>query len=292
MIVRTFQHIPGVGPWREKDLWARGIGTWNDFPPEGAPPGLSSKLDARARERIDEARQALERRDLEALAALIPSREHWRLYPAFSDEVCCFDIEADGVSDARPTVVSVFDRFGCEVFIEGRNLHALPAALARSRIWATFNGSCYDVPVLKNTFPELATPLVHLDLRFLCRRVRLKGGLKQVEDSLGLARPLHLRGVNGWDAVVLWRAYQRSANLEALRYLVEYNLYDSINLRSLLDVVYNRAAEQLSCEVPLRPVFERGEVLYDVSKLLLALGPSPRDHRLLQRLREQDRQLS
>ena len=35
MIRRTFQLIPGGGPWREKDLWARGMLSWEALPPPG-----------------------------------------------------------------------------------------------------------------------------------------------------------------------------------------------------------------------------------------------------------------
>ncbi|HLL53580.1 MAG TPA: ribonuclease H-like domain-containing protein [Myxococcaceae bacterium] len=291
MLRRTFQHIPGVGPWREKDLWARGIQTWDDFPAPGSTVAISKKKDELARNRIDLARGALEARDLTALAGLLPPREHWRLYADFSEQAVFFDIETDGVTNLRPTVVSLLDRTGLRVFIDGRNMHELPAALAESRIWVTFNGSCFDVPVLRRTF-ELPDPVAHLDLRFLCRRVGLKGGLKEIEDSLGLGRPPHLRGVNGWDAVILWRAYLRSGDVEALRFLVEYNLYDAINLKTLMDMVYNRACEDLVLDaVPKVPVFERGDVLYDVSRLVLDLGPTQRDLRVLERLRAQDRQI-
>ena len=121
-------------------------------------------------------------------------------------------------------------------------MEALPAALARRRIWVTFNGSCFDVPVLKQHHPELKDPPLHLDLRFIGRRVGLTGGLKSIEDELSLGRPLHLRGVGGWDAVLLWRAYRAHGEIEALRFLVEYNLYDAFNLRTLMDTVFNRGA--------------------------------------------------
>jgi hypothetical protein len=39
------------------------------------------------------------------------------------------------------------------------------------------------------------------------------------------------------------------------------------------------------------PVFERGEILYDVSQLILALGPTQRDLKVLERVRAQDRDL-
>ncbi|MBI3182306.1 MAG: ribonuclease H-like domain-containing protein [Myxococcales bacterium] len=287
MIVRTFQHIPGVGPWREKDLWARGIETWDDFPPVGSGAVLSAKQDDAARARIAEAREALAERDLRRLAALIPQREHWRLYPAFASEAVFFDIEADGGPGSQePTVVSLFDEAGLRVFIEGRNLRELPAALAERPLWVTFNGGCYDIPVLQRRFARFPAPAAHVDLRFLCRKVRLPGGLKRVEEKVGLSRPPHLKGVNGWDAVLLWRAYKQLGDIEALRFLVEYNLYDSINLRALLELAYNRAVEELACRVPALPVFTRGDVLYDVSKLILSLGPTRRDLGVLRRVRK------
>ncbi|MFL5318423.1 MAG: hypothetical protein ACJ790_02110, partial [Myxococcaceae bacterium] len=108
MIRRTFQHIPGVGPWREKDLWAKGILNWDLFPNAGVP-AISKKADEVARQRIAEAQNALDRRDLKSIGALFPPREHWRLYGEFADEACYFDIETDGKGSTQsPTVVSLF----------------------------------------------------------------------------------------------------------------------------------------------------------------------------------------
>jgi uncharacterized protein YprB with RNaseH-like and TPR domain len=290
MLRRTFQVIPGVGPWREKDLWARGILTWDDFPSAGVV--LGRKLDEEARRRLDLAREALARHDLKALAAMVPPREHWRLYPEFAHEAVFFDIETDGAEVHAPTVVGLFHEAGLHTFIQGRNLEAVPEALAARRLWVTFNGTCFDVPVLRRHYGEgFPEPEAHIDLRFVCRRVGLSGGLKEIEDKLGLSRPPHMRGVNGWDAVLLWRAYRERGDVEALRYLVEYNLYDSFQLRSLMDLAYNRAVDALNMDVPRLPVFDRGDVLYDVSRLILELGPSERDLRVLERVRAQDRDL-
>jgi uncharacterized protein YprB with RNaseH-like and TPR domain len=292
MIRRTFQLVPGVGPWREKDLWARGIAHWDDFPAEGGKAAISSKVDERVRARLGQAQAALEKGDLATLAKMLPPREHWRLYRAFEKDAVFFDIEADGPPSQSPTVVSLFHEGGIEVFIEGRNLHQLPEALAAHRLWVTFNGSCFDVPVLKRHFGALPTPGAHIDLRFVCRRLRMPGGLKGIEDALGLSRPPHLRGVDGWDAIILWRAYRSRGDLEALRFLVEYNLYDSVNLKALMDIAYLRAADDLACEVARQPAFERGDVLYDVSRQVMALGPTARDLGVLERVRSQDRDLS
>lgn len=291
MLRRTFQLIPGVGPWREKDLWARGIQTWDDFPGNGSV--LGQKLDEGGRRRLALAREALERRDLKGLAAMVPPREHWRLYPEFARDAVYFDIETDGAREQVPTVVALFDDAGLRVFIHGRNMDELPEAMAERRLWVTFNGSCFDVPVLRQYFGKrFPVPDAHIDLRFVCRRLGMGGGLKEIEDKLGLGRPPHMKGVNGWDAVLLWRAYLARGDVEALRFLVEYNLYDSFQLRSLMDKAYNQALDGLNLDSePRVPVFERGELLYDVSRLILELGPTERDLRVLERVRAQDREL-
>lgn len=288
MIQRTFQHIKGVGPWREKDLWARGIFTWSDFPEEGAGIAISKRGDPAARTAIAEAREALAAKDLARLAALLPPREHWRLYPLFAEHAVYFDIETDGQTSQRPTVVSLFDADGIRVFIQGRNLEELPEALAGRALWVTFNGSCFDVPVLKAYFPDFPAPKLHLDLRFHFRRLGFGGGLKSLEEKLGVGRPPHLKGANGWDAVLLWRAYLRSGDIEALRFLVEYNLYDSFQLRSLMDRGYNLAVQKLALDEPRLTVFDRGDVLYDVSRLLLDLCPSAQDLEVLARVRREE----
>src|SRR5262249_9183580 len=127
----------------------------------------------------------------------------------------------------------------------------------------------------------------HLDLRFLCRRVGVSGRLKSIEDRLGFGRPLHLKGLDGWDAALLWRIYARDSNLEALRFLAEYNLYDSFQLRTLMDKAYNRAVDLLGFEVTEASVFDRGDILYDLSKLLIRLGPAKYQPYLRARLRSE-----
>jgi len=288
VIRRTFQLTSGVGPWREKDLWARGVLSWEQLPEEGGEPVISKAQDAALRARIALARQALEARDLPALASLFPPREHWRLYPEFRDEALYFDIECD---DA-PTVVTVLDADGIHAFIQGRNLDELPDRLARRKLWVSFNGTVFDVPILRAYFGEaLPVPPVHLDLRFFFRKLGKGMGLKALEDDLGLSRPPHLATLNGLNAVDLWRQYRATGDVAPLRLLVEYNAYDAVNLRGVLDRGYNRAVERLSFEGERVPEFERGDVLYDLSRLLLSLEPTAEDLRTQARLLPQDRQL-
>ena len=270
MIRRTLQLVPGIGPWREKDLWARGLEDWDAVRSRGArelaPAQLGGLLAA-----VDRLEEALGRGELATAVRLLPAREHWRLWPLVADEALCLDVEADGVGERqRPTVAGCLDGERLASFVEGRNLDALPELLSGRPVWVTFNGASFDLPVLRSAFPGLPAPVLHLDLRPLCRRIGLGGGLKSVEERLGIGRPPHLRGRTGMDAVPLWRSYRSTGDVEALRFLVEYNLYDAFQLRAVADHAFNRAAERLHWPDRVRP-WERGGLLYDLSRLLLAL---------------------
>jgi hypothetical protein len=154
--------------------------------------------------------------------------------------------------------------------------------MRRWPLWVSFNGTVFDAPVLKRFLDEMPAPAVHLDLCHLCRRLGWRGGLKKLEDKLGFGRPQHLRGVDGLDAVFLWRYWKHFKDIAALRLLVEYNVYDSIQLRTLAARAYNHGIERLGLDEPPMAVFERGDVLYDVTRYLLSLGPEGNDEMALE----------
>lgn len=268
---RTFQVVKGVGPWRERDLWARGVDGWPAYRAQLASgPVLGGKLDALVSERIGLAEQAFRDRNWAALAGLVPSREHWRIAAQLTDELAYLDLEADDAGE--PTIIGVKDRQGVASFRRDTGFEGAEERLASSWGWVTFNGGAYDVPVLRRKFPQLPRPAIHVDLRFLARRARLPGGLKDVERTIGIGRPRHLEGLKGLDAIRLWREWTINRELAALRILVEYNLYDAINLHTLLEVCVQRIGDELGwAQEPAGRRFERGDVLYDVSRMILAL---------------------
>ena len=266
MIRSTFRLAPGIGPWLEARLWERGVATWDDFPGEPEVV-LSSRVDARLRAAIARARAALAAGDAEALAAMVPRAERWRLYAAFSREAAFLDVETDG--DAL-TAVGVLDASGPRLFLAGRDLERFPEASHAWKLLVTFNGQSCDVPVLRRSFPGWRPPRAHVDLLPLWRRLGHRGGLKLLEAETGVGRPPHLAGLGGKDAVRLWRAHL-AGDAGALRLLAEYNLHDAVNLRTLMDVGYNRMIERLRLPAPVVPVSERGDHRYDMSKLVLAL---------------------
>ncbi len=266
MIRSTFQLASGVGPWRERRLWAAGITSWEAFPGKGR--ALSPGLDGRLREALRSAGAALSAGDAERLAAMLPRRERWRLYGAFAGDAGYLDIETDGGETV--TAVGVLDRDGPRLYLRGRDLDDFPAATRAWKMVVTFNGASFDLPVLRRAFPAWRPPLAHVDLRQLWWRLGHQGGLKLLERETGLDRPPHLDGLCGLDAVRLWRRHL-SGDREALRLLAEYNLYDAVNLRTLMALGYNRLVERLRLPASPVPVSFRGDVLYDLTREVLRL---------------------
>ena len=266
MIRSTFQLAPGVGPYRERQIWAAGITTWDAFPGEGR--ALSPGLDARLRGALASAREALGSGDAGRLAAMLPRRERWRLYGAFAADAGFLDIETDGGETV--TAVGVLDRDGPRLYLRGRDLDDFPAATRAWKMVVTFNGASFDLPVLRRAFPAWRPPLAHVDLRRLWWRLGHQGGLKLLERETGLARPPHLDGLSGLDAVRLWQCHL-AGDRRALRLLAEYNLYDAVNLRTLMALGYNRLVERLGLPADPVPVSFRGDVLYDLTREVLRL---------------------
>src|SRR5262249_21190321 len=102
-------------------------------------------------------------------------------------------------------------------------------ALDGGRTLVTFNGSSFDLPVIRGRLhADLKRVLDHCDLLYICRRRGLRGGLKRVETLLGIERAT--AGISGWDAPRLWHRYEVGGDYEALRTLLEYNREDVVNL--------------------------------------------------------------
>jgi uncharacterized protein len=268
VIRSTFQLAPGIGPYRERELWSAGVTRWESVPaaPEVA---LSPRLDGRLREAIARAADALQRRDAEALARMLPRRERWRLYAAFHEDAAFLDIETD--ANRQITAIGVLDAAGPRVFLRGRDLDDFPEAAARWKLLVTYNGESFDAPVLEDAFRGWKAPIAHVDLRHLFQRLGHAGGLKLLEEETGVGRPEHLKGVDGRAAVRLWSRHEEDGDRAALLALAEYNLYDAVNLKALMAIGYNRMIERLRLPASPVPRWERGDVLYDVTKLLLRL---------------------
>ncbi len=108
----------------------------------------------------------------------------------------------------------------------------LYAALAGVRTIWTFNGACFDLPVIKRALgADLRSEFAHRDLLRDCRRRQLRGGLKVVEQKLGIVRST--AGIDGRAALRLWQAYDTYGDVHARDLLLRYNRDDVIHLPHL-----------------------------------------------------------
>jgi len=83
-----------------------------------------------------------------------------------------------------------------------------------------------------------------------CKRLGLSGGLKPIERQLGIERDRP--DISGRDAVRLWHQYERGDEA-ALDTLVSYNREDTVNLRTLADVVCDALHEDVFTPVAGTP---------------------------------------
>jgi uncharacterized protein YprB with RNaseH-like and TPR domain len=236
MLRATFLHLSGIGPVTEAGLWRAGIRDWSELDARAARLGLSAPRAGRLSSEIAASERALAERDAGWFGRRLPDREHWRLHAEFKDRLAFLDIETTGLSPfgGIVTVVSVHGAGATRTFVAGDNLEELPAYVGRFPILVTFNGSRFDVPFLEACFPSFVAPPVHIDLRFVLYRLGHAGGLKRIEERLGLGDRTGVEGVHGLDAVRLWQEYRRGS-AAALDRLVRYNRADTVNLEPLLE---------------------------------------------------------
>ncbi|MCI4371730.1 MAG: ribonuclease H-like domain-containing protein [Thermoplasmata archaeon] len=239
MLRQTFVHIPGVGYRTEERLWRSGIRTWDDFPVAPRVRRLSGRLVRRIEDELGRSTEALRRRKHRYFARNLPSRDSWRAWRDFQEDVAYLDIETTGLSLGREavTVVGLYDGTRKRSFIRGHNLGDLPAAVERAKLLVTFNGSRFDVPFLRKAFPRMRFDMIHLDLLHPLRRLGFEGGLKSIEAQVGILRSEETTGLGGFDAVRLWDAYE-SGDDDALELLLAYNMEDVVNLEPLAELAY------------------------------------------------------
>jgi len=149
------------------------------------------------------------------------------------------DIETTGLSPLHGyiTVVGIHMEDGDEertVQLVEREITSekLLKVLDGVEILYTYNGARFDLPFIREKLGiDLSEKFQHKDLMFECWSRNLFGGLKAVEQKLGI--PRSSTGISGLMAVELWRLYKQYDDKRALDTLLKYNREDVINLKTV-----------------------------------------------------------
>ena len=241
MLEQTFCHIQGIGPGGERRLWQDGINRWQDLlaRPDIVPRVSEHEIVAM----LDHSAAALSADDPSFFSKRLKQGDSWRLFPHFRDRTGYLDIETTGLGPAcEITTIALYDGDHVRTYVNGINLDDFVDDVEDIKIFVTFNGIGFDIPVIENYFRiKLSQP--HIDLRYVLARLGIKGGLKRCEKVLGINRG-SLDGIDGSFAVLLWREYERHHNQEALETLLAYNIEDTVNLERLVVEAYNRNLEK------------------------------------------------
>ncbi len=239
MLGSSFLHIPGVGPVTESRIWERSILTWDQFLADPAAAGLSPRMEAHITAAAALSRDRLRHEDHRFFATRLPPREHWRAYPEFSHRAAYLDIETTGLEGHDcVTMIGVYDGHDTRTYTRGQDFDEFFHDIGRFRLLVTFFGSGFDLPFLRRRYPKLVLDQIHIDLCYALRRLGLKGGLKHIEHQLDIPRAPETEHLDGWDAVRLWREWERGSQ-ESLDLLKAYNKEDVRNLETLLRYTYH-----------------------------------------------------
>jgi len=245
VLKNTFLHVPGVGPKTEKRIWQQGVYSWSDFL-QSSVPQIPRGGTERIRDYLVLSEEALERGDAEFFTRTLPRAEWWRLFTEFREETVFLDIETTGLSFYynEVTLIGLSNGKGAKIYLRGYNLPDFKEEIRKYSLVVTFNGTLFDLPFLRGEFGELELPPVHIDLRFLLKRLGYSGGLKSIEEKFGIVRGGAIKDIDGFGATKLWNSYLRG-DRSALELLIKYNIADVANLETLMACGYHMMKQRL-----------------------------------------------
>ena len=162
-------------PRRRGRLWDAGILSWEDLL-DNQPVILSRKKRETLTAAIEESIQHLEARNPHYFGQRLPSNQCWRLFKDFRDRIAYLDIETTGL-EGEITTIALYDGISVYTYVQGQNLEQFKDDIYKYDVICTYNGKCFDVPVIES---DLGIKLnqVHIDLRYVLKSVGFSGGLQ------------------------------------------------------------------------------------------------------------------
>lgn len=246
----TFCHVPGIGRESELSLWMQGCTDWTHFLESPADFSVGSADRDLVSDTLKKSEEALLSGKHQFFRAMLGSGEAWRAWPEFRDSCVYLDIETDGGFQGEAvTTIGLYDGREFQCLVRGRDLENFPDVISHYSMIVSFYGSAFDLPMLEKRFHGLRFDQIHLDLCFAMKKLGVKGGLKKIEKQLGIHRDADTDGLDGRDAIRLWREFQ-GGNERSLKRLIAYNRDDVVNLETLAEIAYNRLWASLWSELP------------------------------------------
>ncbi len=240
MLRHTFCHLKGISTRTELRLWSAGLATWDD--------ALATTQRLPRRLRHEDLHESARRHGLAEpawFAERLPSAQTWRLFADFRSRCAYLDIETTGMSDtAVVTTIALYDGRTVRTYVRGQNLQQFARDVAAYKVLITYNGKCFDLPILRRCL-GCRLDQAHIDLRYVLAALGIRGGLKGCERKVGIARP-GLEDVDGFVAVLLWREYERRKERRVLDSLLAYNVQDTVNLEALMVHAHNAELDRLA----------------------------------------------
>ena len=236
MIRQSFIFLDKVGLKTERKIWQQGVEDWESFVASRTIKGFSPERKGHFTKHIKEAKKELYDLNSAYFARTLPKSETWRLYEFFREDAVFLDIETAHYY-GYITLIGLYDGHDTKIMINGINLHKdiIKKELSRYKIIVTFNGSSFDLPIIEKYFQGVVPHIPHIDLRHVCSRIGLNGGLKAIEKQLNIKRLPELKHVTGEDAAELWRTFRATGDRYYLDLLIKYNEEDIINLKPIAD---------------------------------------------------------
>ena len=248
MLRNTFVHLPGVGEKTERQLWQANCHNWEELlaaESTALPAGLRK---AQAIDLLQESLDHYQAGRWRYFERCLPGGVKWRAFDLRRGPTLYVDIETNGYDNAI-TVLGIYDGAQFDAYVANENLDEALERLESAATIVTYNGSGFDMPIIRQRFPYHLFNHVHIDLMWPLRKLGFRGGLKRIERALGLSRSEETEQMDGMDAVYLWRAYQQGSQ-EAKQLLLKYNEEDVRNLEPLMEWVYRELTQRI--ELTLR----------------------------------------
>ena len=234
MINTSFLHFTGIGRKNVERLHSIGLRDWNSVLDNTDLLPFSNKMKTKLLSEISISIENYEKKNLKFFAERLHPTERWTILAEYFEEASYFDIETNGEPYGdNITLIVCYHKGRLYKFLNGDNLSAFLDLLDDITLLVSFNGTSFDVPVVQNYFHIPKIPCAHVDLRWLAYHVGYKGGLKEIERTIGIRRPSNLVGINGMDAILLWMEWKNNRNKQALDILIHYWCADVLSLQLL-----------------------------------------------------------